>query len=108
MKIGALRHRILFQSEEKISDDAHGHTSIWNDVAVTWADIEPLAGRELYYAQQIKNTISHKITIRYREDINEEMRIIFGIRIFKIESIINIKEQKKLLLLRCEEKRKIK
>lgn len=103
VKIGDMRHRILFQSGTKIEDEHQGHTIRWNDVAVVWAIVEPISGNEFYYSQQLKNTITHKITVRYRADINVEMRIIFEKRIMKIESMINLEEGNRFLLLRCEE-----
>ena len=107
VKIGDLRHRIKFQKEKKTPDDYHGHTSTWDDVATVWAKVEPISGREYFYSHQLKNVISHRITVRYRDDITVEMRIVFEERIMKIESLVNLQEQERLIELRCiEEKTK--
>jgi len=103
LKIGDLRHRILFQAEIPVDDQHHGHTIIWKDVATVWALVEPVSGREFFYSQQLKNTITHKIKIRFRSDINVELRIVFGTRIMKIESMINIQEGDRFMELRCIE-----
>ena len=103
MNIGKLRHRLIFQSETPLPDGAHGHTSRWDNFVTVWGNVEPLSGRELYYSQQIKNTISHKATVRYREGFTEGMRIIHGTRIFAIESIINIEEKNIFISMRCSE-----
>lgn len=103
IKIGDFRHRITFQSEREVPDDAHGHTSIWDDVATVWAKVEPVSGNEFYYAQQLKTVITHKITIRYRSDITDLLRIIFEKRIMKIESLINLQEREHFMQLRCVE-----
>ena len=107
MKIGDLRQRILFQEEVKTDDDAHGHTQSWKDIAEVWANVQPLSGRELYYAKQLKNTTTHVIKIRYRNDITVDrislMRIIFETRIIKIDSLIDLEEKKIILELRCTE-----
>ena len=84
-------------------DDYRGHTSLWDDVATVWALVEPVSGREYYYAHQLKNAISHKIKIRYRDDISAELRIVFETRIMKIESIINLMEQERFMEIRCIE-----
>lgn len=105
IKISDLRHRIKFQKEKKTADDYHGHTSTWNDVAVVWAKVEPVSGREYYYAHQLKNAISHKITVRYRDDITVEMRVVFEERIMKIESLINLQERERFIELRCMEEK---
>jgi len=103
VKIGDLRHRITFQRENKTADDYRGHTSTWDDVATVWAKVEPVSGREYYYSHQLKNAISHKITIRYRDDISAELRIVFEKRIMKIESIINLQEQERFMEIMCME-----
>ncbi len=106
IKIGDMRHRITFQSGAEIEDEHHGHTIQWNNIATVWAKVDPVSGNEFYYSQQLKNTITHKITIRYRNDINVEMRIIFETRVMKIESMINLEEGNRFILLRCEEEMK--
>jgi len=103
MKIGGFKHRILFQREIKTDDSAHGHTKSWNDVVEVWAKVRPLSGREVFFTHQLKNTITHLINVRYRDDIDTELRIKFGTRIMKIESMINLNERGKFLEIRCEE-----
>lgn len=103
MTIGDLRQRILFQEEVKTDDDAHGHTQSWKDIAKVWANVRPLSGREIFYARQLKNTTTHLITVRYRDDITVEMRIIFETRIMKIDSLINLEEKEKMIEIRCTE-----
>ena len=105
VKISDLRHRITFQSERKVADEHHGHTSIWDNVATVWAKVEPVSGREYYYSHQLKNVISHKITIRYWEGLTAELRIIFEERIMKIESLINLQEQERFIEIRCIEEK---
>ncbi len=103
VKIGDLRHRITFQSERKVADTYRGHTSTWDDVATVWAKVEPVSGREYYYSHQLKNVISHKITVRHRDDITAELRIVFEKRIMKIESLVNLQEQERFIEIRCIE-----
>lgn len=105
VKIGDLRHRITFQSENKTPDGYRGHTSTWNDVVTVWGKVEPVSGREYYYANQLKNAISHKITIRFRPDITAELRAVFEKRTMKIESIINLLEQERFMEIRCIEEK---
>lgn len=105
MKIGDLRHRITFQQPLKTLDDYKGHTLKWQDVLTAWASVEPLTGREYFYAHQIKNEVSHRVRIRYRKDINEEMRIKHGYRYFEIESVIDLKERHQFLEILCREEK---
>ena len=105
IKIGDFRHRITFQEPIKTPDGYKGFTITWQDGVVVWAQVDPLSGREYFYAHQIKNEVSHRIRIRYRTDVTVEMRILYGTRIFKVESIIDLKERREFLeILGQEEK----
>jgi len=105
IKIGDLRHRVTFQKKTKLPDGHHGHTSSWEEVVTVWAKVDPVSGREYYYSHQLKNALSHKITIRYRDDITEELRAVFEERIMKIESLINLEEKERFMVLRCIEEK---
>lgn len=103
MKIGDMRHRITFQDSMKTSDDYKGHSISWTNFITVWASIEPLTGREFFAAHQIKAEVTHRVKIRYRDDITVKMRIKFGARVLAIESILDIKERHEVLEILCRE-----
>ena len=103
MKIGKLRHRITIQEKVTVPDGYGGVTSTWKDVATVWSSVEPLKGRELYAAQQVKAELTHRIRIRYMSGIKPEMRIAFDNRSFDIEAIIDPEERHESLELLCSE-----
>ena len=101
--VSNFRHRISFEEKEKVPDGYKGHSVTWQTVCVVWGSIDPVSGREYFYAHQIQNAISHRIRIRYRTDIDEAMRIKCGDRYFSIESIIDVDERREFLEIRCQE-----
>lgn len=103
MKIGKLRHRITIQEKVTVPDGYGGVTSTWKDMAAVWSSVEPLKGRELYAAQQVKTELSHRVRIRYMSGIKPEMRIAFDNRTFEIEAIIDPEERHESLELLCSE-----
>lgn len=105
MEIGKLRHRITFQEHLKTPDGYKGHTTEWTNFVMVWASIEPLTGREFFAAHQIKAEVTHRVKIRYRDDITVKMRIQFGVRVFDIESILDIKERHEVLEILCREEK---
>ena len=105
MKIGDLKHRITFQDSMKTPDGYKGHTESWTNFATVWASVEPLAGREYFFSQQIKAEVTHRVKIRYRDDITVKMRIQFGVKVFEIESILDIKERHEILEIFCREEK---
>ena len=104
-KIAAMRHRITFQDSMKTPDGHKGHTVAWTNFVTVWASVEPLSGREYFYSHQIKAEVTHRIKIRYREDITTKMRIKHRDRVLAIESILDLKERRQILEILCREEK---
>lgn len=102
MNIGKMRHRIVFQEQADEKDALGGYEDEWSDVAKTWAQINPVSGKE-YFSQTRDNVVSHKIYCRYRQGITPKMRIKFKDRIFRIISVLNWEERNEGLTIMCEE-----
>jgi len=103
MKIGTLKHRVVLQRKTVIADELKQQTESWTDFAYVWAGIEPLTGREYFSARQENADITTRVTIRYLKDITSDIRVLFGIRIFEVLSVINPKELNQSLVLMCRE-----
>ncbi len=72
MKAGKLRHLLyVWQPVDTATDKADTViTYTAGNPSSEWASIEPLQGRELQVAMQMRGDLTHKITMRYRADIN--------------------------------------
>lgn len=103
MKCPNLRHKITIQSETRTSDGAGGWDRTWTNFANARAEIKPLRGAEQFRAMNLEDSITHKITIRYRSGITSHMRIVFGTRIMNIRSVINIDERNRWLEIMADE-----
>lgn len=101
--IGELRQRVVFQSAIKTDDGYGGKQIVWQDAFSAWALIEPLSAHEKFSAMSVQSGVTHRVYIRYRTDVSPEMRIKDGDRIFEIEGILDIGEQKRFLELLCSE-----
>ena len=103
MKIGRLRHLIIIE-ESMVSRDSFGaEVCEWIQFAKVWAEVSPVSGREFAFLKQVNAEVTTKITIRYLAGLTTEMRVLFGDRIFEIESVINPEEKSISLLLMCRE-----
>lgn len=98
MEPGKLNKRITFQLQDLDSEDED-----WKDIATTWANINPISGKEYYSAETINSDLTHKIRLRYRRGITPDMRILYNGRIFYIVSVINEYEKNTMLQLMCRE-----
>lgn len=101
--IGELRQRVMFQSAVNLDDGYGGKQVVWQDAFSAWALIEPLSAYEKFKAMSIQSGVTHRVYIRYRPGVSTEMSIKYGDRIFEIEGILNIGEQKRFLELLCSE-----
>jgi len=106
MEAGKLRQRVTIQQE--IPDigglDDYGQpVPPWEDVATVWAAVEPLQGREYFAAQQIAAEVTTRITMRYREGMNPQMRIAYGDITYEILAVINPAERGRELQILCRE-----
>ncbi|BCJ86455.1 phage head closure protein [Effusibacillus dendaii] len=103
MKIGLLRNRVTIQKLTQTDDGMGGYTEGWGVVATVYASVHPLKGRELFDAQQVREHMTHRVTIRYRVDVTPDMRVLFGAKVFNIRSVINVESKNRELQLLCEE-----
>lgn len=106
VKASDFRHDIVIQSPRENRDAGGGFGDPWADpikVAAARAKIQPLRGNERLRAMQLEDTVTHRITMRYRAGITAKMRVKFGARLFNIRAVIDPEERNRFLELMCEE-----
>lgn len=103
LNIAELRHRIAIQSITEVSDGQGGKTESWSTVATVWARIEPVSSRERLYSDKLEYQRTHKIAIRYRSDITNDMRILFNGRYFQIKAVYSPDEREAYTFIDAEE-----
>ncbi len=72
---GWLRHRVTIETAETTPDGAGGASVAWTDLATLWAHIEPVKGEERVVADHLSGIVTHRVTLRWRDDITGGMRI---------------------------------
>lgn len=87
------RHRVTLQKHESYQDDELNWVTGWNDHVTVWAKILGLRGKEIIEAGASSVKITNRIYIRYRDGIDETMRIKFGDRYFEIVHVNNLEER---------------
>lgn len=106
IEAGKTNKLVTIQSNTPTRDANGGEVESWGVFAKRWVSIEPLNGREFFTAQQTASEITHRVRLRYDQtvkSVNTKMRILFGSRVFDIESVINPRESNVELLLMCRE-----
>jgi len=99
MDVGQLRERVIIEDVTNTPNDAGGHEQSWSTFATRWASIEPVSSFTKFQAEGLSHKISHKIYFRYDglENLTQSMRIVFGTRIFHIQSFKTIMEKSRFI-----------
>lgn len=86
---GRLRHRIKITELKRVQNETTLEISeSWETYAEVWADIAPSSGREFIAAQAVASKVTGRMTIRYRDDITSEMRIVYRGKTYNIEAAL--------------------
>jgi SPP1 family predicted phage head-tail adaptor len=91
---------------EMRADTGDGHGGIVPGFALVtslWARIEPVTAGEEERADAEVFTVTHRIWIRFREDIAAGMRFRKGLRLFAIRSFHDPDETRRYLVCRSTE-----
>lgn len=104
MNPGKLRHRVTLQEfVEQVDEYGTPIGSGWQDVCTVWAAVEPIQGREYILLQNTQSELTTRVRIRYRPGIKPSMRVLYGGRVFDIQSVIDLEERHIELQLMCKE-----
>ncbi len=103
MRAGLMRHRITIESPTETQGADGSMTLTWAPFATVWASVEPLLGREWFDAQREQAEVSHRVRMRFLPGVGHNMRIMWGSRVFEIESVLNAGERNRELVLMCRE-----
>lgn len=103
MRTGLLRHRITLQTRTQAVDAYGGPLPDgWEDYVTVWAFVESMTGKEFFASSQMQTTVTRRIRMRYREDIEPEMRVKHGKDVFNIIAVLPANNKRELVLM-CRE-----
>lgn len=105
MRAGGLREYLTLLRPTTQTVDAAGDFTDDHEVATAvWGSIEPLSAEESYYAHQVQTGATHKVTIRYRSDVNSKWRVrLFDGRLFTLGPPLSTMERKRDLVFTARE-----
>lgn len=86
---GRLRHKVDIQAPVQTQDPNTGEIlESWLTIASVWAAVESLSMREFLAAQAEQSEVRAKITIRYRENVDATMRIVYRGKWYTVFGVI--------------------
>lgn len=102
MNPGELRHRIKIQKHTSEMNENGFEVKSWQDFKSAWASVTNLHGREFFQAKQVSSSASTKFIIRYIDELDTKMRILYNDKHYNIIYIDNIKDRNRFIELLCE------
>lgn len=103
--IAELRERLTLQTRVQAPDSSGSVRGIWQSVQSLWASIETIDADQRVDAGQVGQRQTHRITIRYRTDIDTSNRFKRDDDIFIIRGIHDVDGRRRWLICLCEEMR---
>ena len=102
---GALRSELALQSRTTMPDGMGGVTEDWMEVATVFARIEPVSATSIFGADQTMKTVTHRVTLRWRDGVAGGMRFARSGRIFDIVTVHDPDDTGRYLICRTRETR---
>ena len=100
---GQFRQEVALESASLAPDGMGGHTESWTEIATVFARIEPISAESRFGAGQTRETATHRLTLRYRDDVESGMRFTRGNREFEIMTVHDPDETRRYLVCRTRE-----
>ena len=100
---GALRSEMAIEAVALAPDGLGGHVETWSEVATVFALIEPVSASAVFGAGQTLETVTHRITMRWRDGVASGMRLTRAGRIFAIVTVHDPDETGRYLVCRTRE-----
>jgi SPP1 family predicted phage head-tail adaptor len=101
---GFLRVELALEAASLIPDGLGGHAESWEEIATVFARLEPLSATSIFGADQTLETVTHRITMRWRDGVASGMRFTRAGRIFDIVTVHDPDETGRYLVCRVKEK----
>ncbi len=100
---GEMRTLLSLQQATPVADGAGGHTLEWNEVASLFGRLEPVSARSRFGADQLLESVTHEVTMRWRDDVASGMRLTVGPRSLAIVTVHDPDETGRYLVCRAQE-----
>ena len=100
---GSLRTELALEEATLSEDGANGHTEDWAEVATVFARLEPQRADMRFAGDQTLESVTHRVTLRFREIVKSGMRFRLGDRLLAIVTVHDPDETGRYLICRTRE-----
>ena len=100
---GAFTARLTMERPVDVPDGQGGVIRTHAAAGAAWARIEPVSAGRVPAAGAEVMTVTHRVWLRHRDDLESGMRLCKGARCFEIRTFRDPDETKRYLICECEE-----
>ena len=100
---GSLRSELALQANTSVPDGLGGYAESWVEIATVFAKIEPVSATSRFGPDQTMETVTHRITMRWRSGVAAAMRFVRQGRIFDIVTVHDPDDTGRYLVCRAKE-----
>lgn len=100
---GQMTARLDLEAPDTVADGQGGVATGWQVVTSMWARIEPVSHVVTEEGAAERGTISHRIWVRHRGDVEAGRRFRKGARVFLIKLVHDPDETRRYLVCHCRE-----
>jgi SPP1 family predicted phage head-tail adaptor len=100
---GSLRSELALEACTTAPDGLGGHTENWAEIATVFGKIEPVSATSIFGPDQTVETVTHRVTIRWRSGVASGMRFMKQDRIFDIVTVHDPDDTGRYLVCRARE-----
>lgn len=100
---GQLSHRFVVEELSEQADGFGGLTRTWTQLDHVWGTLRPLSAKARQLAQQRDEETTHRVVLRFRDNLASGWRLRMGYRTFRVETVIDPDETRRYLELTCVE-----
>lgn len=74
-RLGALRDRVVVQTNTTTPDPQGGRAASWGTLATVWARVEAIQSGEALAGEAMTPLVTYRVTMRYRDDLRPAQRV---------------------------------
>jgi SPP1 family predicted phage head-tail adaptor len=84
---GQLTAELALEMLQPVADGMGGYTETWVEIATVWGRIEPVSVAQRDFGTRPQPQVTHRILLRFRDDISTAMRLRKGARLFRLSAV---------------------
>ncbi len=101
---GLLNRRLVLEAPDESADGAGGVTRGFEAVATLWVSVTPVSAARQIEAERLGARITHRLHLRYSDNITTRHRFRDGERIYRIVALRDRDGRRRFLEIEAEER----